>query len=152
MTLSAYSLLHSPMSLRDAIYKGAAAVARQTTEALSLLLEVYDIAWQIADELTAVAGACDYDEAPDVSNRLALIASCLPSVLNVQNAVLGGFYFNAAPGLRQIMEANARIAELRDGQQHTRNRTPNVSSLPLRLSQSYGPLSAISHSTALDSG
>jgi len=108
---------------------------------------------EVGDLLFALVtqGASDVVTTEPQARRISLTANLVQSSSVVKDLIASGFYWSAAAILRQHMETLARTIEIRSERLTTGTRTPNVGVLPYRLSQNYGRLSELVHTTGGES-
>lgn len=105
------------------------------------------VCW-ILSELAVHGGEDPEGDCPNASERLSLSATLLQSCFIVETLISSGHYVSAVAIIRQHMEVLARLIELREGVVVGKSsKIPNVSKLPFSLSQNYGPLSKLVHTS-----
>lgn len=132
--------------LDRSITAAAAAVRRESYAHHESLRRAYV---EVGDLLFALVAQGNSDAATTEAQaqRIALTANLMQSSPVIENLISSGFYWSAAAVLRQHMETLARTTEIRTGCYTGGTKAPNVGTLPYRLSQNYGPLSKLSHTS-----
>lgn len=131
--------------LYNFIADAAKAVRLQSAQQYGVLWEAYITMGRLLSSLIPQGAEDPVSVSPSASQRISLTANLLQSTTIVEDAISCGLYWAASALLRQHMEALARIIQIRDGKPATDTRPPNVSVLPLKLSENYGRFSELMH-------
>jgi hypothetical protein len=130
-----------------AIANSAKNVREASLRQYGRLWEAYTTMGHLLSSLVEQGNENPLEVSESASQRIAVTAGLLQSVVIAEQTISAGFYWAASALLRQHMEALARVIQIRSGGPAVDKKPPNVSVLPFGLCRNYGRLSQLAHLT-----